>query len=157
MSNAAPPPRPEVMGPYRPDWLEKPTGEDMSAYYPRHAARNEISGKVTIRCQVMADGRLQACVIKDETPPGEQFGEAALKLSRKFRMIPPSDPNALPGNVTIPMHFQVPPRPAFTAKDHQILVASGLGLTGLALAILLAMIFALGRYHNRKAGQRRDP
>ena len=157
MSNASLPPRPEVMGPYRPDWLERPTGEDMSAYYPRHAARNGIAGKVIIRCQVMADGRLQACVIKEETPPGEKFGEAALKLSRKFRMIPPSDPNALPGEVTVPMQFQVPPRGEFTQQDHQMLVASGLGIAGVATAILLTMIFVLGRYHNRIAGRKRAP
>lgn len=150
-----PPPRPAVMGPYRPDWMEKPSGDDLAAFYPAHAARNNISGKATITCKVMADGRLNACVIKDENPPGEHFGEAALKIAPKFRMIPPDDPNAPPADVTVPLVFDVPKlnvmiRPS-EAEDARFMTQLGAGVASVATVLLVMMIWALGRYNNRAA------
>lgn len=146
-----PPPRPDVMGPYRPDWMEKPSGDDLAAFYPPRAARNNISGKATITCKVMADGRLNACVVKEESPPGEHFGEAALKIAPKFRMIPPDDPNAPPADVTVPLVFDVPHNPPLTPQDHKDITVGGLAIAGVATMLLVVMIWALGRYNNRAA------
>lgn len=152
----APPPRPAVMGPYRPDWMEKPSVDDLEAFYPPHAARHNISGKVTITCKVMADGRLDACVVKEETPPGEHFGEAALKISPKFRMIPPDDPTAAPAEVTVPLVFQVPEPHVMIRPDtetQQMLTGVGAGVAVVATILLIVMIWVLGRY-NIRAGKR---
>lgn len=152
----APPSRPAVMGPYRPDWMEKPSIEDLAAFYPANAARRNISGKATITCKVMADGRLNACVIADETPPGEHFGEAALRLSPRFRMIPPDDPSAAPATVTVPVNFEVPTsramiRPDFSPREAHLLAQGGAIVATGAAILLVAMIWILGAYSNRAA------
>lgn len=147
----SPPPRPAVMGRYRPDWLEKPTVEDMADFYPEHAARNEIRGKATITCQVSSGGMLEQCKVVEESPPGEHFGEAALKLAPKFRMIPPDDPNTPPGEVTVPLVFEIPEYSLDDPDVAQILTAAGLGVAGVSALLLIAMIWGLGRYHNRAA------
>jgi protein TonB len=151
-----PPPRPAVMGPYRPDWIEKPSAEDLSEYYPAHAASHQISGKATIVCKVMAEGRLNDCRVTSETPAGEQFGKAALKLSSKFRMIPPDDLTAAPATVTVPLVFEVPQthvmiRPDDSPEVAQLLIWSGTGLAGISALLLVVMIWALARYHDRAA------
>lgn len=102
------PERPAVMGAYKPDWLERPTADDMEWAYPAHAQRQEIDGRAVINCKVGYDGLLRDCRVISEAPIGEDFGVAALALSQKFRMIPPdAGAGGLP-DVTIPVMFQVP-------------------------------------------------
>lgn len=97
------------MPPYRPDWLEKPTGDDMEWAYPAHAERQGIEGKAVITCRVGPDGRLGDCQVISEAPKGEDFGVAAIALSQKFRMLPPpADYVAKTPEVTIPIIFQMP-------------------------------------------------
>lgn len=151
------PPRPPVMGAYRPDWLERPSGDDMAAFYPARAARREISGKVTMVCQVKADGRLANCRITHETPTGEQFGQAALRLASKFRMIPPDDLRPNPGEVTIPLVFQIPEGSSVgwpTGQEAKFLVHGGAAVAIVTTVLLAAIIWILGRYHNRAATRR---
>ena len=71
---ATTPERPAVMAPYKPDWLEKPTVDDMEWAYPAHAQRKEIDGKAVITCKVGYDGLLRDCRVVSETPVGEDFG-----------------------------------------------------------------------------------
>ena len=91
----------------RPDWAKKPTGEDVAWAFPERAARLGLSGKATIACEVTTQGGLIGCHVVSETPPGEGFGVAALKLSKQFQMTPSDDPEHL-ATVTIPIVFQVP-------------------------------------------------
>jgi len=93
---------------YRPDWLEKPTVEDMERAYPAHARRKAIDGKAVVSCQVADDGRLADCRVVSETPSGEGFGIAALAVSQRFRMSPPDAQPARPARLTIPVVFQAP-------------------------------------------------
>ena len=171
-----PPPRPAVMGPYKPDWMEKPSADDLSDYYPDHAARNDIPGKATIICKVMPEGRLSDCKVASERPAGEHFGEAALKLAPKFRMIPPDDPSAAPATVTVPLIFEVPKPedrffsllnggvrvgfvserappepPPLTANQVRHAVGPMIGLASAAAILLVAMIWGLGRRRGRSA------
>lgn len=106
---ATTPERPAVMAPYKPDWLEKPTVDDMEWAYPAHAQRHGVEGKAVIKCQVGPDGRLGNCQVISEAPTGEDFGVAAIALSQKFRMLPPpADYAAKTPEVTIPIVFQMP-------------------------------------------------
>ncbi len=103
------PERPAVMGQYKPYWIEKPDSDDMSSFYPARAQRQDINGRVTLKCQVGLDGRLNACQVRSETPKDEGFGAAALSLSEKFRMLPPDLPAGhAPPEITIPIVFEVP-------------------------------------------------
>ncbi|WP_233243384.1 MULTISPECIES: TonB family protein [unclassified Caulobacter] len=97
--------------PYKPDWLEKPTSQDMEWAYPAHADRHRVEGKAVIDCAVRPDGRLADCRVVSETPKGEDFGLAAVALSQKFRMLPPPEGYARPVNVTIPVVFRMPESP----------------------------------------------
>lgn len=68
--------------------LRSPSPADFARYYPDLALRNEASGEVLMNCEIDPEGRLQACAVISESPPKLGFGEAALKLSRVYRMQP---------------------------------------------------------------------
>jgi TonB family protein len=94
---------------YRPDWLRKPSGEDMAWAYPKRAEREEIGGKAVLHCLVAPDGGLTHCEVASEAPADYGFGAAALALAPQFQMTrPPSDIKA-PSEITIPITFLTPP------------------------------------------------
>jgi TonB family protein len=93
---------------YKPDWLRKPTGQDVAAFFPKEAGRRGVSGTATIACKVVADGRLGDCEVIKERPAGLGFGEAALGLSKTFRMTPPPPGQIGEQSVSIPFTFQAP-------------------------------------------------
>ena len=106
---AAPPPsHPSVIG--KPDWSQRPNAEDVARYYPQRAERMSIAGRAEISCTVQANGKLSACSVTSEDPADQGFGDAALKLSKLFKMRPktldgaPSDG----GVVKIPLRFVLP-------------------------------------------------
>jgi protein TonB len=104
----APPARASVVT--RPDWARKPNADDMARYYPDRAQRMEVGGRATIRCTVNAKGSLENCSVVSESPADYGFGDAALKLSRLFRMKPKTLDGAPVdgGEITVPITFQVP-------------------------------------------------
>lgn len=175
------------MGAYKPDWLERPTADDMEWAYPAHAQRKEIDGKAVITCKVGYDGLLRDCRVLSETPKGEDFGIAAIALSQKFRMLPPDSPPSKLEDVTIPVIFQVPraarpmekradpyapvtfqigdlfrigivnegtpQHPAQAPRHTEAPTTLILGAAALALVVLIAMVFGLGR----RSGRHRKP
>jgi protein TonB len=102
------PPRPSVIT--QPDWLRKPSGEDINRYYPDRASRMGVDGRATISCTVNARGLLQNCSIVSEDPNDQGFGDAAIKMSKLFKMRPMSKDGAPVdgGTVRIPLRFQLP-------------------------------------------------
>jgi TonB family protein len=51
-------------------------------YFPDRSQRAGIGGQAVIDCVVSADGRLNACIVVSESPPGWDFKEAALRMAR---------------------------------------------------------------------------
>ena len=98
-----------------PDWVSRPTGEDMAAFYPAEAARQELDGMTTLECRVEVSGTVSGCKAISEAPQGAGFGDAALQLAAaKFRMKPMAKdgkPTA-GGIVRIPIMFRVARGPA---------------------------------------------
>jgi TonB family protein len=90
-----------------PDWLNRPSGEDLAEAYPFVAMALNLAGKATLNCEVSDTGALQNCVVAQESPMGLGFGRAALALSSGFKMRPKTvDGVAVSGaRVDIPIHF----------------------------------------------------
>jgi TonB family protein len=87
-----------------PDWLRKPTGENMAETYPPDAARKGLQGRAAMKCSVGLDGKLKDCVVLAEAPKNMGFGKAALALSKYFLMTVPSGKEA---SVTIPITWRL--------------------------------------------------
>jgi len=89
------------------DWIRKPTGEDFARLYPEAAQRKNVPGRATIECKVQADGGLTGCQAIEESPAGEGFGPAALKMASRFKMRPlTKDGHAVEGGtIRIPIQF----------------------------------------------------
>lgn len=100
------PPTPSVIT--NPQWLERPNARDFARYYPERALERGQEGRVNLACIVAADGRI-ACTVTSEDPSGWGFGEAALRISRHFRMAPATRDGAATsgGRVNVPIRFNV--------------------------------------------------
>jgi protein TonB len=83
-----PPPPPAEPRVIHPQWVRIPTAQELARYYPEAAMRRGVTGETTLSCLVGANGAVRDCRVLSETPAGYGFGEAAVKLSRFFRMSP---------------------------------------------------------------------
>lgn len=92
-----------------PEWIRRPTGNDMARVYPQRAARSAVNGLATTFCGVTKAGTLTDCKVIEEAPGGAGFGEAALKLMPLFLMRPETRDGAPVegGTVRIPIRFVV--------------------------------------------------
>ncbi|MEZ5972967.1 MAG: TonB family protein [Hyphomonadaceae bacterium] len=68
-----------------PVWVERPRNPER--YYPRDAFMRGIAGEVVLDCDVDVDGRL-SCAVASETPAGQGFGDAALRIASAHVMRP---------------------------------------------------------------------
>lgn len=82
----------------------------MARYYPDRAQRLERSGRATISCTVKANGTVAGCSVVSEDPADMGFGDAAIRLSKLFRMRPQTrDGQPVEGaSVRIPIAFRLP-------------------------------------------------
>jgi protein TonB len=107
---APPPPAPpHVARITNPNWLRKPSADDMEAYFPDRAQRMNQSGMARISCTVTASGSLSDCSVVSEDPADFGFGGAALKLAHLFKMTPKTEDGAPVGgaSVTVPIRFTI--------------------------------------------------
>jgi protein TonB len=90
-----------------PRWISKPTGEQVARYYPPRALESGTEGSVMMSCTVTASGSVTACRVTSETPAGQGFGNAGIRLSKFFKMSPKTvDGAAVEGaQVNIPLKF----------------------------------------------------
>jgi protein TonB len=102
------PPRPSVIT--SPDWLRRPSGEDIARYYPERALRMNVDGRATLSCTVNARGTLENCSVASEEPADQDFGQSAMRMSKLFKMRPQTKDGAPVdgGTVRIPIRFQIP-------------------------------------------------
>ena len=62
------------------------TSFDYSAVYPEAAQRKRIEGEALVRCIVGTDLRLSDCRVVRETPSGQGFGEATIRVAMSLRL-----------------------------------------------------------------------
>jgi periplasmic protein TonB len=93
-----------------PDWVRRPSGDALMRAYPQRALNAGVTGSATLNCVVRVDGTLSGCSVASETPNGQGFGRAALRLSRDFRMSPRTvDGQAVEGaRVNVTLRFTLP-------------------------------------------------
>lgn len=65
----------------------RPGIREYMAVYPSQALQQGVNGVVETECLVQADHRV-ACVVREETPSGFGFADAALALSGSLRVAP---------------------------------------------------------------------
>lgn len=79
----APPSDPVVIT--TPTWIERPRHPER--WFPRQAFMQGIAGEVVLDCDVDVNGRL-SCSVASETPTGQGFGDAALRIAEAHVMRP---------------------------------------------------------------------
>ncbi|MDG2532041.1 energy transducer TonB [Sphingomonas sp. HITSZ_GF] len=101
---APPPAKPRLVPP---DWVHKPTPEELQRVNPAAAQAMNQSGDVLLACRILPTRRPSRCRVVRETPRGFYFGDAALDASRSFQINPPTRGGAIDSDawVVIPVHF----------------------------------------------------
>jgi len=102
-----------------PDWVSKPSGEDVSRFYPPLPQMLGLSGRATVSCRVSELGILEGCTVSAETPAGMGFGRATLLLAPYFHMRPMSLDGVPVGGaqVNIPVRFAFPDQEEAAAES----------------------------------------
>ncbi|MBX9886081.1 MAG: energy transducer TonB [Novosphingobium sp.] len=70
------------------EWVKEASWQEIYEYHPERAKRVRQSGHAMLVCQVTLKRRLVNCAVREESPGGWQFGEAALRLTRELRVYP---------------------------------------------------------------------
>jgi len=92
-----------------PDWLKRPTPEEILGLWPRDALRKGLTGKAEITCIVTVQGLLRDCSVVRETPPNEGFGAAALALTPQLTFRPAThDGKPVERRGNVPVNFAGP-------------------------------------------------
>lgn len=101
---APPPPKPRLLPP---DWVHRPTSEELQRVNPPGAQAMNQSGDVLLACHILPTKRPKSCRVVRETPRGYFFGAAALDASRDFQINPPMRGDQVDSEawVVIPVHF----------------------------------------------------
>ena len=68
-----------------------------------------VGGRAELSCTVTAKGTVSGCSVVSEDPADQEFGAAALKLTRCFKMRPQTRDGAPVGGakVIIPIRFEI--------------------------------------------------
>lgn len=89
-------------------WEQLPSGDEFASAYPQGAVAKGVEGRTVMNCAVTEDGHLTECKIVSEAPQGQGFGQAAIAVSKFFKMAPTV--NGVPvkgGHIFIPLDWKL--------------------------------------------------
>ena len=90
--------------------IVRPTREEIMREYPPDALARGVSGRATVECQIIREGLLDHCSILEEDPPGQGFGDAAIRVAFEHYARPDAEGRFAVGRrVRVPIQF-TPPR-----------------------------------------------
>ena len=97
-------------GDANPNWLRKPTAQDIANVFPKKALADGVGGRAVIGCDVTVEGFLQNCKVLSESPKDYAFGAAGLQITPQLRMTPMMrGGKPVPGGtVNIPINWGAP-------------------------------------------------
>jgi protein TonB len=91
---------------WRFSWRRQPTGYELAPFYPREARAKGIEGRAILKCTVGVTGRVFNCTSIAESPAGMGFGQAAVAVSKYFRITPKKvDGKAIEAELLIPYNM----------------------------------------------------
>jgi hypothetical protein len=101
-------------------WRQKPNGADIAQIYPPKAQRDAKAGWAVVECLTLETGDMKDCKLLGEAPTGYGFGEAALKLTPKFKIdAKKTDPAILKdGVIAIPIILLTPVGAPVPLRDY---------------------------------------
>lgn len=88
----------------RADWIAYPTDAVINRYWPREAVKRGVGGEVLLACAISRPGHPDRCIAVFEAPKGIGFADAALRLSRTFRI----RPNRINGRDAVDLPVMIP-------------------------------------------------
>jgi len=94
-----------------PNWVRRPSGNDLARLNPSAAKSTGAEGRTITECRVAAGGRLEDCQTLTESPSGLGFGQSSIELMKKFKM-DPVDRSGAPvagRKVKVPVRWYVVP------------------------------------------------
>lgn len=102
-----PPPTERMDFVAEPLWLKRPESRDFAKVYPGAALQRHIDGRAILQCKIAEQGRLDQCVSVAESPSGEGFGAASLRITDRFQMRTDThdEPPVVGRFVRIPVYF----------------------------------------------------
>ena len=114
--------RPPASNDDLPQWSKVPNAEEMVRAYPAAAAKANLAGSGIIECTVASDGALKDCVVADENPTGQGFGQAAVSVAPMFTLPTksPSGASTVGRTVKVPIRWLNPAKtqaPAIIVYD----------------------------------------
>ena len=86
-------------------WTRLPSKEDVRRYYPETAFEAGIEGAATINCRISNRLLLEDCSLVDETPKGQGFGAAALRMIKLYKVRDSSGRLAPDGRISFDVAF----------------------------------------------------
>jgi TonB family protein len=88
--------------------VTRPTREQLQAAYPVRALSDQVDGGAFLDCVLTRDGALTTCKVLVERPEGYGFGQAALEVSKDFKIAPRQvDGDPIDSEVHLPVKFTV--------------------------------------------------
>ena len=104
----------------KPQWAALPDARAFNAAFPKTPSTSgATSARVIMLCRVGADGGLGDCAVESETPAGEGYGAACLKLAPLFkvRLWTSEGLPAIGGRVRAPVRYDLPKPPPQAAAE----------------------------------------